>query len=230
VTTEEKTMPLNYWAYLGFAALVVIAPGPDFAVVMKNSLAFGRTGSGPGLYASFGVVTSLLIQGLAAALGVAALIVHSPVAFTVLKIAGAVYLTYLGIQSIRGALKRRREQAKQEEQEESAADGEPNPVTPGDLLRAYRQGLLSNITNPKVLAFYFSLLPQFVNTHKPALPQVLLLAGTHAFLALIWLVVVVFTLLKMRRVFARSKVRKWLEGVVGVALIGFAAKLALSSA
>ena len=154
-------MPLHYWAYLGFAVLVVIAPGPDFAVVMKNSLGHGRNGSRPGIYASFGVVTSLLIQGLAAALGVAAIIVHSPVAFDVLKIAGAVYLTYLGIQSIRSAVKRRREQQEPQEQETSAADEERNPVNPRDLLRAYRQGLLSNITNPKVLAFYFSLLPQF---------------------------------------------------------------------
>ncbi|HEX5117423.1 MAG TPA: LysE family translocator [Pseudonocardiaceae bacterium] len=216
-------MPLNYWAYLGFAALVVIAPGPDFAVVMKNSLAHGRFGSRPGLYASFGVVTSLLIQGLAAALGVAALIVHSQIAFTVLKIVGAVYLTYLGIQSLRAALKRRREGGQPPPDERQA------PAAPHALRHAYRQGLLSNISNPKVLAFYFSLLPQFVSTGKPALPQVLLLAGTHAVLALLWLVFVVFALLRMRRVFLRTKVRRWLEGVVGVALLGFAAKLAVSS-
>jgi threonine/homoserine/homoserine lactone efflux protein len=224
-------VPVNYLAYIGFAVLVVIAPGPDFAVVMKNSLAYGKHGYRPGLYTSFGVVTSLLIQGAAAAFGVAALIVHSQIAFTVLKIAGAVYLTYLGIQSLRSALARRRagEQDK-EEPEEIEPDVEQAPASRYLLLRAYRQGLLSNITNPKVLAFYFSLLPQFLNTTRPALPQVLLLAGTHAVMALIWLVVVVFTLLKLRRVFQKSKVRRWLEGCVGVALVGFAAKLALSSA
>ncbi len=233
-------MPSNYWAYLGFAVLVVIAPGPDFAVVMKNSLAHGKHGSGPGLYTSFGVVSSLLIQGLAAAFGVAALIIHSQIAFTVLKIAGAVYLTYLGIQSLRAALARRKAGAKQATDgatepataERSTVDGpEPDqvPAPKHVLWHAYRQGLLSNITNPKVLAFYFSLLPQFVNTGRPALPQVLLLAGTHAAMALLWLMVVVFTLLRMRQVFLQAKVRRWLEGTVGVVLIGFAAKLALSS-
>jgi threonine/homoserine/homoserine lactone efflux protein len=227
-------MPVDYWAYIGFAVLVVIAPGPDFAVVMKNSLAYGRHGYRPGLFTSFGVVSSLLVQGLAAALGVAALIVHSQVAFTVLKIVGAAYLTYLGIQSLRSALARRRaaenSENTDEESDEKAENTEETAASPRVLLRAYRQGLLSNITNPKVLAFYFSLLPQFLNTTRPALPQVLLLAGTHAVLAMLWLLVVVFTLLRMRRVFQRSKVRRWLEGCVGVALVGFAAKLALSSA
>jgi len=220
-------MPVNYWAYFGFAILVVIAPGPDFAVVMKNSLAYGKHGHQPGLYTSFGVVTSLLVQGLAAALGVAALIVQSQTAFTVLKIVGAAYLAYLGIQSLRSALARRREGAAQDEEE--AAD-QRDPATPRILFKAFRQGFLSNISNPKVLAFYFSLLPQFVNTSRPALPQVLLLAGTHAGLALAWLVVVVFTLLKVRVWFQRSRGRKILEGVVGVALIGFGISLATSAA
>ncbi|MBP2327302.1 threonine/homoserine/homoserine lactone efflux protein [Kibdelosporangium banguiense] len=218
-------MPVNYWAYFGFAILVVIAPGPDFAVVMKNSLAYGKHGHQPGLYTSFGVVSSLLVQGLAAALGVAALIVQSQTAFTVLKIVGAVYLAYLGIQSLRSALARRRDAGS----EDDSPSDQPDPATPRILFKAFRQGFLSNISNPKVLAFYFSLLPQFVNTSRPALPQVLLLAGTHAGLALIWLVVVVYTLLKVRVWFQRSRGRKILEGAVGVALIGFGVSLATSA-
>jgi RhtB (resistance to homoserine/threonine) family protein len=220
-------MPVNYWAYLGFAVLVVIAPGPDFAVVMKNSLAHGRYGHRPGLYTSFGVVTSLLVQGLAAALGVAALIVQSQTAFTILKIVGAIYLAYLGIQSLRSALARRRDGMAAEQEESPAAEKEA--ASQRVLLKGFRQGFLSNITNPKVLAFYFSLLPQFVNTDRPALPQVLLLAGTHAVLALLWLMIVVAALIRMRSVFQRPKPRKWLEGLVGVALIGFGVRLAISS-
>jgi threonine/homoserine/homoserine lactone efflux protein len=225
-------MPVNYWAYFGFAILVVIAPGPDFAVVMKNSLAHGRYGHRPGLYTSFGVVSSLLVQGLAAALGVAALIVQSQTAFTILKIVGALYLAYLGIQSLRSALARRREGKQAEPREQTAAEtpqADPAATNSRVLLKGFRQGFLSNITNPKVLAFYFSLLPQFVNSGKPVLPQVLVLAGTHAGLALLWLMVVVVMLIRMRSVFQRSKPRKWLEGVVGVALIGFGVRLAVSS-
>lgn len=218
-------MPLDYWAYVGFAIFVVIAPGPDFAVVMKNSLAYGRLGHRPGLYTSFGVVASLLVQGLAAALGLAALIVQSQTAFTVLKIVGAVYLAYLGVQALRSALARRKNPREAEPEDEQAKQN--TPAAPRVLWKSFRQGFLSNITNPKVLAFYFSLLPQFVNTDQSALPQVLMLAGTHAGLALLWLIVVVLTLIKMRAVFQRSKPRKILEGVVGVALIGFGVRLVL---
>src|SRR5215207_7486150 len=98
-------MPDQYSAYLVFAALIVIAPGPDFAVVMKNSVMHGRNS---GLLTSIGVVSSLLIQGLAAALGVAALIVGSAPAFTVLKIIGALYLGYLGILALASAFRKSR--------------------------------------------------------------------------------------------------------------------------
>jgi threonine/homoserine/homoserine lactone efflux protein len=220
-----QEMPLNYSAYLGFAVLIVIAPGPDFAVVMKNCLMYGRR---PGLSTSLGVVGSLLIQGLAAALGVAALVVRSAVAFNVLKIVGAVYLGYLGFQALRAALaKRRGDGAESEEPEEKrTADGEAGETGERHLLlRAFRQGFLSNITNPKVLAFYFSLLPQFVNSKSPALPQVLLLAATHAFFALIWLLIVVTVLNRLRQFLRRPRVRRSLEGFTGIALVSLGIRL-----
>src|SRR3954452_20704297 len=170
-------MPSNYPAYLGLAVLIVIAPGPDFAVVMKNCLMYGRR---PRLFTSLGVVGSLLVQGTAAAHGVAALIVRSAAAFNVLKVVGACYLGFLGVQALRAALAKRRRAADETErdEEETAQNPRPDGGTPvsGTRLRvrAFRQGFLSNITNPKVLAFYFSLLPQFVNSRGPALPQVLL--------------------------------------------------------
>jgi threonine/homoserine/homoserine lactone efflux protein len=215
-------MPLNFSAYLGLAVLIVIAPGPDFAVVMKNCLMYGRR---PGLLTSLGVVSSLLIQGLAAALGVAALIVRSAVAFNVLKIVGAIYLGYLGFQALRGALAKRRGDGTEESEEKRPAAEEGETGERHLLLRAFRQGFLSNISNPKVLAFYFSLLPQFVNGKSPALPQVLLLAGTHACFALVWLLIVVAVLNRLRQFLRRPRVRRSLEGFTGIALVSLGIRL-----
>jgi len=87
--------------------------------------------------------------------------------------------------------------------------------------RGFRQGFLSNVTNPKVLALYFSLLPQFADT----LPQVLILAATHAVIGLVWLLLVVLVLGWLRRVLGRPRVRRGIEGVTGVGLLGPAVEL-----
>lgn len=217
-------VPLDYWTYLGFAVLLVLAPGPDFAVVTKNCLAYGRHGRRPGLATSFGVVSSLLIQGSAAALGVAAVLMRSAIAFTVLKVVGALYLGYLGLQALRAALIRRDAGA-----DTPTVAGASTAVDTRVLARTFRQGFLSNITNPKVLAFYLSLLPQFVDPGRAVVPQVLILSLTHAALALLWLLVVVFVLDRLHRVMQRPRVRRTLEGLTGLALVGFGIRLATAA-
>ncbi|GII79743.1 lysine transporter LysE [Sphaerisporangium rufum] len=226
-------MPSNFPAYLGLALLVVIAPGPDFAVVMKNCLMYGRR---PGTLTSFGVVASLLVQGAAAALGVAALVVRSAVAFNVLKIVGALYLGYLGVLALRAAFARRgaagdgpdgagAPAAGTPDGRGASGDGSDPAVTRRLRVRAFRQGFLSNITNPKVLAFYFSMLPQFVNGRAAVLPQVALMAAVHAFFALVWLLILVAVLGRLRDVLRRPRIRRALEGLTGVALIGLGVRL-----
>ncbi|MEV6345282.1 LysE family translocator [Actinoplanes sp. NPDC051851] len=219
-------MPNNYLAYLGFAVLVVLAPGPDFAVVTKNCLIHGRRGRLPGLATSLGVVTSLIVQGIAAAAGVAALVVRSEIIFNVIKYVGAAYLGYLGIQALVSAIRRRSGNAGPEEVRNGGDASTPLRTI---LLKAFRQGFLSNISNPKVLAFYFSLLPQFVDTHKAVAFQVGLLAFTHALLALMWLFCVVLVLDRLSALVQRPAVRRSIEGLTGVALIGFGVRLMTSS-
>jgi len=219
-------MPNNYLTYLGFAVLVVLAPGPDFAVVTKNCLVHGHRGRLPGLATSLGVVTSLVVQGAAAAAGVAALVVRSEVIFNVIKYVGAAYLAYLGIQALVSAFRRRAGNTGPEPEQ----DGR-DVTTPlrSIVVKSYRQGFLSNISNPKVLAFYFSLLPQFVDPGKGVALQVVLLAFTHALLALIWLFCVVLVLDRLRALVHRPAVRRTIEGLTGVALIGFGVRLLTSS-
>ena len=216
-------MPTHLPAYLGFALLVVLAPGPDFAVVTKNCLVHGARGRWPGLVTSLGVVTSLLVQGVAAAAGVAALVVRSQLVFDILKYVGAAYLGYLGIQALRAALARRGGHAEMPVEPASLSAS-----TRSIMAKTFRQGFLSNITNPKVLAFFFSLLPQFVDPGRAVGPQVLVLAVAYALLALVWLGGVVLILDRLRSLLRRPAVRRSVEGLTGLALIGFGVRLLAS--
>lgn len=201
-----------YGAFAAFALLLVVTPGPDFAVVMKNALVGGRRS---GRWTSVGVSASNAVQGTAAALGIGALIVASQPLFDAIRWAGVVYLSWLGVQALRSA--RRGPDVVSE-------DGEPT----GDVVSRWvrlRQGFLSNITNPKVLVFYLSVLPQFLQPGSSVV-DALALAYTHAVLSLAWLFLLVATLHTLRAWLARRRVRRSLDAVTGLALIGFAGKLA----
>ncbi len=197
-----------------FAAVVVIAPGPDFAVVVKNSLARGRIA---GFFTSLGVVTSCLAQGTLAAFGVGVLIARSQPLFLAVRWAGVAYLLYLGVQAVLSARR---------------GDGwaaEANALPQARRAAAFRQGFLCNITNPKVLAFYLSVLPQFLGHAGTPAIDALALAYTHAVLGVFWLFALVGFLHRVRPWLYRRRVRRGLDAVTGAVLIGFASALALES-
>ncbi len=130
-------MGIHLWPFIGISLLVILAPGPDTVLVTKNAVIHGR---GAALGTSLGVNTGLLIWTGAAAFGVAALVRESEVAFTMLKLAGAVYLVYLGAQALRAS--------------RGHAAGERitrvDPGRRGGAGLGFRQGLLSNLANPKI--------------------------------------------------------------------------------
>ena len=206
----------SYLSYVAFALVVIVAPGPDFALTVVNTLRAGRAG---GLRTSLGIATSNTVQGTAAALGLGALIAKSELAFTIIRWAGAAYLAYLGVSTIRAALRRRR----------SAAEEQDSGETATRRWLAYQQGFLSNITNPKVLTLYLSVLPQFLASGHPTVSAALLLAYTHAVLGLLWLILLVAFLHRIRSFLQRRRVRRSLDGATGVAMIGFGARLAIES-
>lgn len=195
--------------YLAVVTLVVVAPGPDFALIVRSCVQYGRTA---GLRAALGVVSGLVAQGLAVAAGLATLVAGSVLAFTVLKTAGAVYLGYLGVQALRAAL---------------ATPAGPAAGQAEDVVRrrVFWQGFLSNVTNPKVLVFYLALLPQFVDPAGSPARQVVLLALVHAAVGLAWSVLVVALVDRMSRWLASPWVSRVLLGATGVALIGFGVAL-----
>jgi threonine/homoserine/homoserine lactone efflux protein len=203
----------KYAEFLAFAVVLVLIPGPDFAVVTKNTLVGGRQ---RGRWTALGVSSSNLVQGTAAAFGVSALIVRSQPLFEAIKWAGVAYLAYLGAQAVRSAL---RGQYEPLDEQAGHARG----------LAGWRQGFISNITNPKVLVFYLAVLPQFL-TPGAGLGWLLVLAWSHAVISLSYLLVLVTALHGARRLLMRRKVRRGLDATTGAVLLGFSAKLATAHA
>jgi threonine/homoserine/homoserine lactone efflux protein len=202
----------GYSTFIAFVLLLTVAPGPDFAVVMKNALAGGRTA---GLWTTVGINISNAVQGTVAALGLGALIVASRPLFETIRWAGIGYLGWLGVAALRSA--RRGPQA-----------GIPDvPLLPstGSRRRRLLQGALSNITNPKILVFYLSVLPQFLPAHASLL-DALVLANTLPVIGFCWLVLVVASVHTLRRWLTRRRIRRSLDALTGAALVGFAGKLA----
>jgi threonine/homoserine/homoserine lactone efflux protein len=199
-----------YASFLGLATLLVLVPGADFAVVTRNALAGGRR---RGWWSAVGVTSSNVVQGAAAAAGLAAVIVRVEPLFQAIRWAGIAYLVWLAAQSLTSAVRGQYPPA------------EDDPV-PGQSLAGWRQGFLSNITNPKVLVFYLAVLPQFLGPGAP-LWTLLLFASTHAVVGLVYLVGLVAVLDRARGWLARRRVRRALDAATGVALLGFSARLAL---
>lgn len=200
----------SYGTYLVFVVLVVVAPGPDTMVTLKNALSGGTRG---GLLAIWGIATGNLLQGTAVALGLGTLIVRSEPVFLAVRWAGVLYLCYLGVQALRGAWRG-----------DYAAVDALRSRSSG--FRRWREGFLSNVTNPKVLALYLSVLPQFLDPERTTVGGALLLAYTVVVLGAAWLLLLMALVHHVRAWLARRRVRRSLDAVTGTALIGFGVALA----
>lgn len=210
----------TYGAYLVFVVILVLAPGPDTTVILKNSLVGGRRA---GMASLLGIAFGNATQATAAALGVGALIARSQPVFLAIRYAGAAYLCWLGIQAFRAARASRGEDAQPPPEQEGGAPAADR----GTPLRWWLQGALSNLTNPKVLALYLSILPQFLaRGHAAGIGTALLLAYTVVVLGAAWQLVVVALVHRMRGWMRSRRVRATLDRVTGTALIGFGIALA----
>jgi threonine/homoserine/homoserine lactone efflux protein len=188
---------------------MVLAPGPSFAVIVNRSIRYGRRA---GLLVVAGNTTALTFWASASALGLTALIRTSEIAFTVLKIAGAAYLCFLGVQTL---LRSRRHA-------DTSADAVDD--TPRTGRAAFRAGLLTNLTNPKAAVLYLALFPQFLPAHS-GLGDVLVLAAVQMAISASWYVTVVLAVAAVHRLLARSVVRTWLDRATSMVLIGLGLRL-----
>jgi RhtB (resistance to homoserine/threonine) family protein len=206
-------MGLHLLVFIGVAAIVIVIPGPDTAVVTKNVLLHGRRA---GLGTSVGVSAGLAIWTIAAAIGVASLVRASEVAFTVLKLAGAAYLVWLGVQALRAAGR------------EPTDDQAARPTgAPGMTARGgFRQGCLSDLANPKIGIFFTSLLPQFVTAGHPVLLPFLVLGAIFVVMTVLWLTLYTFVAARVAETLKRPRVRAALDRFTGVVLIAIGLRLA----
>jgi threonine/homoserine/homoserine lactone efflux protein len=198
-------------AFLGVSLLVIVTPGQDTALTIRNTLAGGRRG---GVFTALGVVSGQLAWALAASAGLAAVLVASQPAFTALRIAGAAYLVLLGLQALVAAFRSRDQRA--------AA----TPARLPSARTAYRQGLLSNLGNTKVAVFFTSLLPQFAPGGDATFWTMLPLGLCFAALTLLWLTGYVVAVARARNVLRRPRVQQVLDTVTGFVLVSFGLRLA----
>jgi RhtB (resistance to homoserine/threonine) family protein len=197
--------------FIGVAAIVIVVPGPDTAVVTKNVLVHGRRAA---LGTSVGVSAGLSVWTVAAAIGIASLVRASAVAFTILKLVGALYLIWLGLQAWRAA-------------RHAAGDEPSSALGPGIGARGgFRQGLLSDLANPKIGVFFTSLLPQFVNPGHPVLLPFLLLGAVFVLMTLLWLAAYTLVAARAAETLQRPRVRAVMDRITGVVLIGIGLRVA----
>jgi threonine/homoserine/homoserine lactone efflux protein len=185
-------------SYFGVSAVVIVTPGQDTALTIRNTLGGGRR---DGVLTAAGVATGQVVWAVATSAGLAALLVASEPAFRALRWIGAVYLVYLGLQALLRALRR--------------AAARPLPAAPR---RPFRQGLLSNLGNPKMAVFFSSLLPQFAHSFA----GLLVLGFVFAGMTLAWLSVVA----RIGNVLRRPRVRRFVDAVVALVLVAFGVRLA----
>ncbi len=202
-------MHVDLAPFLVVSVLLILIPGPDTAVVTKNALISGRR---PGVAAAVGVALGLTIWTAAAALGLAALLKASSLAFDALKVVGAVYLVWIGVQMLRAR--------------DTIGEAGVRAAGRGHSVRALRQGLLSDLGNPKIAVFFTSFLPQFVHGTGSAFVPLLALGGIFAALTLAWLAAYGVAVGLAADVIRRPRVRKTLDRFTGIVLIGFGVRLA----
>jgi threonine/homoserine/homoserine lactone efflux protein len=201
--------------FLGVSAIVIVVPGPDTAVVTKNVLLHGRRCA---FGTSFGVCSGLAVWTIAAAIGVVSILRASSVAFTALKIVGAMYLVWLGLAALR--------ESRRGVGREPGVDFATSSGTAG-WLTGFRQGFLSDLGNPKIGVFFTSLLPQFLDSSHAMLGQSLALGAIFVVITLAWLSVYCLLAARAAQTLTRPRVRAALDGVTGVVLIALGLRLAI---
>ena len=201
----------NYWLFIATAILLVITPGQDTFFILGRSLSGGRSA---GIAAALGITAGSVIHTFAAALGLSALLATSPYAFMAVKFAGAAYLIYIGVRALlsRG----------------SGLPGDEADTRADGRWPAFRQGIFSNLLNPKVALFFLALMPQFIDAGSTQKVGAFLVLGlTFVALGVIWCVVLAVAAAKLRGAFLRRpSMANVLNKVAGAMFIALGLKLA----
>jgi threonine/homoserine/homoserine lactone efflux protein len=202
------------WAFVGVAALVIVTPGPDTALTVRNALLGGRAA---GMATAGGVAIGLGVWTAAASAGLAALLVASEPAFVAVKLAGAAYLMLLGAQTLVHALRGRDGPGRDED------GGEARRLCPAAALR---QGLLNDLGNPKIAVFFTTLLPQFAPAHGPAFATLLAFGLLFCAMTFAWLCAYSVAVARAGDLLRRPRLRRTIDAVMGAALVAVGVRVA----
>ena len=206
-------MITSFLAIFGVSAVVIMTPGPDTAVTVRNTLLGGRCA---GILTALGISTGQAVWALATSFGVVALLVASEFLFQAVKYAGAAYLVWLGLHALVSAWR-------------GTSDGAAAALRSGPRLkpgRAFMQGLVSDLGNPKMAVFFASLLPQFATPGEGLFAALMSLGLIFSLMTFLWLAAYAFVVAKAGAVLRRPAIRRWIEGVTGTLLVALGVRIA----
>jgi RhtB (resistance to homoserine/threonine) family protein len=207
---EAPSLDPQIIAFFFVAGVLTITPGSDTLLVIKNAL---RGGSRDGFGTTAGICSGLFVHALASALGISVILAKSAAAFHAVKLVGALYLVWLGIQTFR-----------HRDSDNGAVRALPKVAS---RMQSFREGFITNVLNPKVAVFYLAFLPQFISRGDHVLAKSVLLATIHLGQGIIWLGGISIAVGKSRAWVSHPRIRAWLSRISGTVLVALGMRLAL---
>lgn len=215
-------MDAKLWAFVAFSAVLTITPGVDMALVARSALSRGRNAA---FMTTLGIITGLPVHAFLSAVGLSVILSQSALAFETVKLLGAGYLIYLGVRTIISAGKSDGKHDTQAAIQASTPQARTREETLRIYRRSYVEGLLNNLLNPKVALFYLTFLPQFMSPGDPVIARSLLMGLIHAAEGIIWLMLYAYFLSKLSELMSRPSVKRNIERVTGLLLVGLGVRL-----
>ncbi|CEG27184.1 LysE family translocator [Bacillus sp. B-jedd] len=206
----------NFYLFILMCIFFVILPGPDIAIITKNTVTVGKAG---GVRTVMGACCALLIHTTAAVLGLSAIIMKSALLFSVLKYVGAVYLLYLGIKTL-WSIKNKGSASSVETHAKSRIKSESS----------FKQGFLTDLLNPKVALLFLTFFPQFVDHGSSSVLPFILMGLTYTMITALWCFFYVLLINRISAFMKNPKTQSIIEGITGTILIGFGIRLFLEKA
>ena len=206
-------MELGLWAYVVSITVLTLTPGVDTLLVVRNTT---RGGWKDGAVSSVGICSGLFVHAAVSAVGISLILLQTAWAFNALKLAGACYLIWLGFGSLRRGI-------------QAGSSSEMNSLTqhqPFNAYRSFREGLLSNVLNPKTVIFYMAFLPQFIDPQQSAMAQSLFLAFLHFVIAMVWQCTLAAAVIRAKALMSLPLLGRVFNGIAGALFMGLGLKLA----
>jgi RhtB (resistance to homoserine/threonine) family protein len=200
---------INYEVFLIASILLNLTPGADTMYIVSRSISQGRAA---GIYSALGISSGIIVHTILAAFGLSVILMQSAFLFNVIKIVGAVYLAYLGVRMLMTKNKTKKEQTLKKQSNK----------------KIFLQGMITNVTNPKVALFFLAFLPQFIHTNSGVLNPVpfIILGLTFTLTGGIWSIITAyFTSMATNKLRNNTKVSTVLNKLTGVVFIAMGIKI-----